>query len=85
LFPEFARSPENKVVDDKIQEVLLRSENEEELIGIILDLQKKGIDTSSLVSQRDKEEFWEIVTPELLLEEEDLKQLKELDPFEVLL
>lgn len=38
LFPEFARSPENKIVDDKIQEVLLRSENEEELIGIILDL-----------------------------------------------
>jgi len=63
---------------------LLRSENEE-LIGIILDLQKKGIDTSSLVSQKDKEEFWEVVTSELLLEEEDLNQLKELDPFEVLL
>jgi hypothetical protein len=84
LFPEFLRSPENKIVDDKIQEVLLRSEEEEELIGIILSLQKKGIDTSSLVSQTDKEEFWEIVTSELLLEEEDLEKLKELDPFEVL-
>ena len=50
LFPEFSRSPEDKIVDDKIQEVLLRSENEEEIIGIILDLQKRGIDTSSLVS-----------------------------------
>ena len=85
LFPEFSRSPEDKIVDDKIHEVLLRSENEEELIGIILDLQKRGIDTSSLVSQKDKEEFWEVVTSELLLEEEDLNQLKELDPFEVLL
>ena len=73
LFPEFSRSPENKIVDDKIQEVLLRSEEEEELIGIILSLQKRGIDTSSLVSQTDKEEFWEIVTSELLLEEEDLE------------
>ena len=73
LFPEFSRSPEDKLVDDKVQELLLRSENEEELIGIILDLQKRGIDTSSLVSQKDKEEFWEIVTSELLLEEEDLK------------
>jgi hypothetical protein len=50
-----------------------------------LDLQKRGIDTSSLVSQKDKEEFWEIVSSELLLEKEDLKQLKELDPFEILL
>lgn len=85
LFPEFSRSPEDKIVDDKIHEVLLRSENEEKLIGIILDLQKRGIDTSSLVSQKDKEEFWEVVTSELLLEEEDLSKLKELDPFEVLL
>ena len=76
LFPEFSRSPEDKIVDEKIQEVLLRSENEEELIGIILDLQKRGIDTSSLVSQKDKVEFWEFVTSELLLEEEDLNQLK---------
>jgi len=29
LFPEFSRSLENKIVDDKIHEVLLRSENEE--------------------------------------------------------
>ena len=41
LFPEFSRSPEDKIVDDKIHELLLRSENEEELIGIILDLQKR--------------------------------------------
>jgi len=85
LLSEFSRSPEDKIVDDKIHEVLLRSENEEELIGIILDLQKRGIDTSSLVSQNDKEEFWEVVTSELLLEMEDLDKLKELDPFEVLL
>ena len=31
LFLEFSRSPENKLVDDKVQEVILRSENEEEL------------------------------------------------------
>ena len=85
LLSEFSRIPEDKIVDDKIHEVLLRSENEEELIGIILDLQKRGIDTSSLVSQKDKEEFWEVVTSELLLVEEDLNKLKELDPFEVLL
>ena len=78
---EFSRSSEDKIVDDKIHEVFLRSENEEELIGIILDLQKRGIDTSSLVSQKDKEEFWEIVTSELLLEREDLYKLKEIDPF----
>ena len=39
LLSEFSRSPEDKIVDDKIHEVLLRSENEEELIGIILYLQ----------------------------------------------
>ena len=70
LLSEFSRSIEDKIVDGKIHEVLLRSENEE-LIGIILDLQKRGIDTSSLVSQKDKEEFWEVVTSELLLERED--------------
>ena len=43
---EFSRSPEDKKVDDKIHEVLFRPENEEELIDIILDLQKRGIDTS---------------------------------------
>jgi len=84
LLSEFSRSPVDKIVDDKIHEVLLRSENEE-LIGIILDLQKRGIDTSSLVSLKDKEEFWEVVTSKLLLEREDLDKLKELDPFEVLL
>lgn len=65
--------------------MLFRSENEEELIGIILDLQKRGIGTSALVSQEDKEEFWEVVTSELLLEREALDKLKELYPFEVLL
>lgn len=57
----------------------------EELIGIILDLQKGGINTSALVPQEDKEEFWEVVTSELLLEREALDKLKELDPFEDLL
>ena len=34
---------------------------------------------------KDKEEFWEAVTSELLLERESLDRLKELDPFEILL
>ena len=50
LLFEFSSSPEDKKVDDKIHEVLFRLENEEELINIILDLQKRGIDTSALVS-----------------------------------
>lgn len=48
LLSEFSRSPEDKKVDDKIHELLFRSENEEEIIGTILDLQKRGIDTSTL-------------------------------------
>ena len=38
LLSEFSRSPQEKIVDDKFHEVLFRSENKEELIGIILDL-----------------------------------------------
>ena len=48
-------------------------------------MQKRGIDTSALVTQEDKKEFWEVVTSEILLEKESLDKLKELDPFEVLL
>ena len=82
---EFSRSPIDKKVDDKIHEVMFRSENEEELIDVILDLQNRGIDTSALVSQEDKEEVWEVATSELLLEREALDNLKEHDPFELLL
>ena len=35
---EVLRSPEDKNFDDKIQEVLFRSENEKELTDIVLDL-----------------------------------------------
>ena len=45
LSSEISRSPEDKRVDDKIHEVLFRSENEKELIEIILYLHKRGIDT----------------------------------------
>lgn len=76
LLSEFSRSPEDKNVDDKIHEVLFRLENEKELVDIILDLQKRGIDTSALVTQEDKEEFWEVFTSELLLEKESLGKLK---------
>ena len=55
---EVLRSPEDKKFDDKIQEVLFRSENENELTKIVLDLQRRVIDTSALVTQKDKEEFW---------------------------
>ena len=48
-------------------------------------MQKRGIDTLALVTQEDKEEFWEVVTSELLLEKESLDKIKELDPFEILL
>ena len=65
--------------------MFFRSKSEKELIDVILDLQKRGIDTSALVTQEDKEEFWEAVTSELLLEKESLDKLKETDPFEVLL
>ena len=65
--------------------MLFRSESEKEFIDIILDLKRRGIDTSALVTQEDKEEFWGAVTSELLLEKDSLDQLKELDPFEVLL
>ena len=85
LSSEISRSPEDKRVDDKIHEVLFRSESEKELTEIILDFHKRGIDTSALVTQEDKEEFWEAITSELLLEKESLDKLKELDPFEVLL
>ena len=85
LSSEILRSLEDKRVDDKIHDVLFRSESEKELIDIILDLHKRGIDTSALVTQEDKEEFWEAVTSELLLEKYSLDKLKELDPFEVLL
>ena len=47
--------------------MLFRSKSEKELIDVILDLQKRGIDTSALVTQEEKEEFWEAVTSELLL------------------
>ena len=57
---------------------MFRSENEKELTGIVLDLHRKGIDTSNLVTQKDKEEFCEAVTFELLLEREYLDSLKEL-------
>lgn len=85
LSSEILRSPEDKRVDDKIQEVLFISESEKELTEIILDFHKRVIDTSALVTQEDKEEFWEVVTSKLLLEKESLDKLKELDPFEVLL
>ena len=52
---------------------------------IVLDLHRRGIDTSELVKQKDKEDFWETITLELLLERESLDRLKELDPFEILL
>ena len=61
-------SPKDKKFDDKIQEVLFRFESEKELNEIILDLHKRGIDTSALVTQKYKEEFWEAVTSKLLLE-----------------
>ena len=57
LSSEVLRSPEYKNFDDKIQKVSFRSENEKELTEIVLDLKRKGIDTSSLVNQKDKEEF----------------------------
>ena len=65
--------------------MLFRSESEKGLIDVILDLKKRGIDTSALVTQEDKEEFWEAVTSELLLEKEYLDKLKEPYPFEVFL
>ena len=37
------------------------------------------------MTQEDKEDFWEAVTSEILLEKDSLDKLKELDPFEVLL
>ena len=52
---------------------------------IVLDLHRRGIHSSAFVTQKDKEEFWEAVTLELLLEREYLDRLKELDPFEILL
>ena len=52
------RSPEDKNFDDKIQEVLLRFENENEFTEFVLDLQRRGIDNSALVTQKDREEFW---------------------------
>lgn len=55
LSNEILRSREDKKVDDKIHEVLLRSKSEKELIDVILDSQKRLIDTSSLVTQEDKE------------------------------
>ena len=64
---------------------MFRYESEKELNKIVLDLHKRGIDTSALETQKDKEEFWEGVTSELLLEKESLDRLKELDPFEILL
>ena len=82
---ELLRSPEDKKIDDKIHEVVFKSESEKELIDIILDLQKRGMDTSSLVTQEDKEEFLEVVTSELQLEKESLDNLKETDPFEFML
>ena len=85
LSSKVLRSPEDKKFDDKIQEVLFRSENEKELTEIVLDLHRRGIDTSSSVIKKYKEEFWEGVTSELLLERESLDRLKELDPFEILL
>ena len=85
LSSEVLRSPKDKKFDDKIQEVLFRFESEKELTEIVLDLHRRGIDTSALVTQKDKEEFWEAVTSELLLERESLDRLKELDPFEILL
>ena len=72
LSSEILRSPEDKRADDKIHKVLFRSESEKELIEIILYLHKRGIDTSALVTQGDKEEFWEDVNSELLLEKEYL-------------
>lgn len=48
-------------------------------------MQRRGIDSSTLVSQEDKEEFWEVLTSELLLEKEALDKMKELNPFEVLM
>ena len=85
LSSEILTSPEDKRVDDKIHEVFFRSESEKELTEIILDLHKRVIDTSTLVTQKYKEEFWEAVTSELLLEKESLDKFKELDPFEVFL
>lgn len=63
---------------------MFRSGNEKELSEIVLDLQRKDIDTLALVTQKDKEELWEAVTSEFLLEREYLDNLKELDPFEIL-
>ena len=34
LLPEFSRSPEDKIVDDKIHEVLLRSETKNNLLEL---------------------------------------------------
>ncbi len=56
--------------------MLFRSEKEKELVDTILNLQNRGIDTSALVSQEEKEEFWEVVTFDLLLENEALDKLK---------
>ena len=75
---EILRSPKDKKVDENIHEVLFRLESEKKLIDIILDLKKRGIDTSALVTQEDKEEFWEAVTSELLLEKESLENSKKL-------
>ena len=85
LSSEIVRSPEDKKFDDKIQEVLFRSENENELTKIVIDLKRRGIDTSTLVTKTQREEFWEVVTSELPLEREYFDKLKELDPFEFLL
>ena len=47
---EILRIHEDKIVDDKIQEVLFRSKSVKELTEIILELHKRGIDTSALVT-----------------------------------
>ena len=82
---EILRNPEDNKFDDKIQEVLFRSENENELTEIVIDLQRRGIDTSALLTKKEREEFWEVVTSELLLEREYFDKIKELDPYEFLL
>lgn len=53
LSSKIVRSPEDRKFDDKIQEFLLRSKSENELTEIILDPQRLGIDTSSLISKKE--------------------------------
>ena len=57
LSSEILRSPEDKNFDDKIKEVLFRSENENEFTEIVINLQIRGIDTSSLMTEKYREEF----------------------------